>query len=381
MLEGGYDSFNMLVPHQCQGKNGAGVTLTEQYYLERGELAFLEEEKILQINADSNQPCDVFLLHDELTLLKDLYESGDLTFFANTGVMGSVDGINKQNYRDLTPVRLFAHDAMQHETKTIDPAPTSPGTGVLGRLAKVLADKGYETNSISIDDVSIAVASSSIAGETAPEPLIMSRFGPVPFNPVSDDEAFVVANHAMALNAEHVDHGDYSSFFGSAWSKQFTTGIKQANKFEAALNSATLGDFWPSDEGDSDDGDRRSELSTIAQQFAMVSKLIHSRETRGSDRDLFYTSFGSWDHHDNLKDNLRRNFATLNEALELLVLELKRQQVWEDVVVVVTSDFARTITPNSGGGRYAQSVDPLYLSFVRWALSSSSLTDHISLRC
>ena len=353
MLEGGFDSFNMLVPHQCEGKNAAGKTPKEQYYSERGELAFLEDEKVLQITSSGNQPCDVFLLHDELPLLKELYESGDLTFFANTGVVAKVDGIDKTNFRSLTPVQLFAHDAMQVETKTVDPMSTAAGTGVLGRLTKVLNDKGYNANTISIDDVSIAVASSGVGQEDGPEPLIISRFGPEPFNPRSEDDAFDLRNFVMDLNSKHDDDREFSSYFAAAWSKHFTTGIHQASYLEDALNSAVLGDFWPISDSGEDDGER-DRMSEIAQQFAMVSKLIQTRDLRGSDRDFFYTSFGSWDHHYNLKANLRPMFARLNNALGLLVQELKRQGAWNDVTVVVTSDFGRTITPNSGGGRCVQ---------------------------
>ena len=125
-------SYNMLVPHQCTGPVRA------QYESLRGELAFTTAERSRIINVDPTkgtaQPCSKFALHDELKLLKDLYEEGKLLFFANTGVINTAE-MDKFNYNDVTRSQLFAHNTMQHEIKRVDPYNDIPGTGVLGRLA------------------------------------------------------------------------------------------------------------------------------------------------------------------------------------------------------------------------------------------------------
>jgi uncharacterized protein (DUF1501 family) len=51
-----------------------------------------------------------------------------------------------------------------------------------------------------------------------------------------------------------------------------------------------------------------------------------------------------------MKTQLRANFKVLDQNLRWLVDELKYQGAWDDVVIVVASDFARTLTPNSGAG-------------------------------
>lgn len=64
---------------------------------ERGDLALTRDEHSLTINVTDDQLCRVFALHKELTLLKELYDKGDLTFFANTGVISNLR-MTKSNF-------------------------------------------------------------------------------------------------------------------------------------------------------------------------------------------------------------------------------------------------------------------------------------------
>jgi uncharacterized protein (DUF1501 family)/uncharacterized protein (DUF1800 family) len=332
MLEGGFDSFNMLVPHNCPDSD-----LVEQYNQERGEVAFTDDERNLQIDASlSDQPCSAFAIHQALPIVKELYDDGDLAFFANTGVFGSAE-MTKTNYFQVTPIQLFAHNTMQHETKAMDVFEESSGTGVLGRLSKVLTDRGFKTGSISVDNPSIAVAS---ALGTAPEPLILSRFGAQELGPRPDSETLDIKKYSAALNAKS---GNYSSIFGETWSEGLTSAIVQAQKFKDLLGNVDLGAHWPIATED-------APVPEFVQKLKLLSKLIETRELRGVDRDFLYTSFGGWDHHSLLKQNLQDKFQSLNEAIDVFVTEMKRQGTFDDVTVVVTSDFGRTITPNSGGG-------------------------------
>ena len=97
--------------------------------------------------------------------------------------------------------------------------------------------------------------------------------------------------------------------------------------------------------------DRSVELKTkfpksrIGRQLAMVSKMIASRDCRGSNRDIFYVETGKFDHHADVIPNLEVQFETLNEGLASFVSEMKSlpNDVWDDIVVVVSSDFGRYV--------------------------------------
>jgi uncharacterized protein (DUF1501 family) len=51
-----------------------------------------------------------------------------------------------------------------------------------------------------------------------------------------------------------------------------------------------------------------------------------------------------------MKTGLSNKFSDLNEALSSFVDEMKAQGSWDDTTLVISSDFGRTLTPNSGEG-------------------------------
>lgn len=51
-----------------------------------------------------------------------------------------------------------------------------------------------------------------------------------------------------------------------------------------------------------------------------------------------------------MKRNLANKFKDLNSALASFVQEMTLQGIWNSTTVVITSDFGRTLTPNSGVG-------------------------------
>lgn len=324
----------MLVPHNCTGTNAANQTVREQYEQERGAMSFEADERNLTITA-ANQPCETFALHDELSLFKQLYNEKSLAFFANTGVINQND-MNKGNYRDKTETQLFAHDAMQEETRKVDPYNSAPGTGVLGRAAGVLTRQGLTTNALSIDNPSVAV--NGFPGES-PDPLIVSRSGAKSFNPGSGDQSYLdFATYIENLNNKTTSQ---SSIYGETWSDIFFSGIQDSERLKASMASVPLPTtIWdPNEEG-----------SELYQKFSTIYKLIKSRADRGSDLDVLYTSFGGWDHHNAMKASIRPKFQALNKGLEMFVNQLKAENLWNNVTIVVTSDFARTITPNNNIG-------------------------------
>lgn len=81
-----------------------------------------------------------------------------------------------------------------------------------------------------------------------------------------------------------------------------------------------------------------------------VSKLILTQQERGTDRDIIFLEVGGWDHHEQLKDNLSSNLQELNRVIDTFQKEMVAQGMWDQVTMVVASEFARTLTANSGEG-------------------------------
>lgn len=83
--------------------------------------------------------------------------------------------------------------------------------------------------------------------------------------------------------------------------------------------------------------------SNLGKQLELVSKMIASKDCRGSNRDVFFVETGRFDHHFNLKSGLKTELETLNQGLKTFIDEIKSlpNNIWDDVAIVVSSDFGR----------------------------------------
>lgn len=108
---GGMDSFHMLAPHS--GTDSGCTDLYEEYTSVRG-LAGLEPSKMLLLNASSSdQPCNVFGLHNHLGKVQAMYDEGKALFFANTGHLAKP--VSRQTWLAETRGQLFSHFHMMKE--------------------------------------------------------------------------------------------------------------------------------------------------------------------------------------------------------------------------------------------------------------------------
>ena len=86
----------------------------------------------------------------------------------------------------------------------------------------------------------------------------------------------------------------------------------------------------------------------MGDQMKQVAKLIKLRGKRESERDGFLTALGGWDSHN--KDITETGkIAQVDAAVASLEKELINEGVWDDVTVLMISDFGRTLTSNGLG--------------------------------
>ncbi|KAL7563671.1 hypothetical protein ACA910_015940 [Epithemia clementina (nom. ined.)] len=274
----------------------------------------------------TGQPCQQFVLHPELQTVQNLYNTGDLSFFFNTGVLNAPS--SNTNYSDVSETHLFAHNTMAKEVARLDPFDLQTGTGVLGRLSDVLTSRGYQPNSFSIDGSSVAVTGKVGAAIT---PVIVSHAGLIPFVPGS--EAYDIKSRTELLNGGNDLWS--SNIFGEAWAERLTKAIWETAMLEGYMGGISLPS--PPDH-------------TLAEAFETIVKLMMTHGDRRNGRDVFFVSLGGWDHHDFLNEGLLNHFNKLDESLNYFQATLKAQGLWNNVVLTIVSDFGRTLTPNSGQG-------------------------------
>eukprot|EP00957_Ditylum_brightwellii_P015012 1131846-Ditylum_brightwellii.AAC.1 len=82
--------------------------------------------------------------------------------------------------------------------------------------------------------------------------------------------------------------------------------------------------------------------------FKAAAQYIKARDMRNVDREIFYIEQGGYDMH--REDLLSGNFGELNNCLKHFITEMKEQDLWDNIVIIMGSDFGRSITPNANGG-------------------------------
>ncbi len=218
---------------------------------------------------------------------------------------------------------------MQLEAERVDPLKERDGTGVLGRIADALNKQGRSVGTFSIERNSISVVGT--AGLT-PAPSIISRFGVDKFNEGVSSET--MNSIIAALNGATTPE---SGVFSDLWSETMVESLSHNELLHNILSSqADTTTIFPE--------------SYVGRQLNIVSKMIDSRVERGVDADMFFVSTGGWDTHADVLERTDELFNNVDDSFKAFADEMKLKGVWGNVTVIQTSDFGRTLAPNSGRG-------------------------------
>jgi uncharacterized protein (DUF1501 family) len=216
----------------------------------------------------------------------------------------------------------------QEEVDTLDSENTAAGTGTLGRIADSLQRLGYKTARVAVE-----ATANNLAGRLmAQSPVIsLARDGVNSFDPKGKFN--MTKDTILSLNGDPASRGVY----GDTWSSMLTNSIDQAERLASIFTQSTFTASF-------------DQTSTLSQHFQLIAEMISKRQQRKVDRDHFFVTFGSFDMHAEVPDTITTKFNELDKALRELTTVLIDLGVYNEVVIVQTSDFGRTLTPNSGGG-------------------------------
>ena len=323
-LNGGMDAYNLIVPHSnCKN----GKDMYEEYTRVRTDIK-LPKNALHEITVPAGkQVCETFGIHPQLPVVQQLYNDGEALFLANVGVL--VEPVTKQellNGEKEIPESLFAHNIQQQSTQTLTPQDRNT-VGVLGRANDILWKEGYSTGSFSLSTGNYVLEPQ---GQVSPPQVFLDRNGAQEFNPsqIRNDKI----DETMFKLSENIAH----SVYAETWSDLFEKAFNESKQLSEELKEVTL------------DGPYQRNTN-LAKEFENVAKLIKARGELGMDRQSFFVEVFGFDTHSDNGDVLNVKFKEINDALENFVSELKLQGVWDDVVIIEASDFARTITSNGAG--------------------------------
>jgi uncharacterized protein (DUF1501 family) len=324
MMVGGCDSYNMLVP-----MSGCEVTKSD-YYRERGSHA-MNQDDLLPISAE-NQVCTGFGVHNQLEVIQTMYNEGEALFAANTGILTKPMNKFDKWSRD-SRIQLFAHNSMQNENYKVDPLKEKSGSGVAGRILDMLRKQGYQTSANGVDTKSIFVKGDSYYNNPT---WTVSSGTPSQVDKYSSLGPGQMLNLIRKMNG--VGESD-NSVYGETWSVTLAQSLfeldEQMKLYEAMKSGEFNMDGYPGTSG-------------LNSDFKSVAQYIKSRHLRNVDREAFFIKHGSYDMHG--ASFLNDMFAEVNSAIVNFKKEMIGQSLWDNIVLIMGSDFGRTMRPNSHDG-------------------------------
>lgn len=335
-LNGGNDSFNMLVPRQQSAYN--------DYEQVRGGVGgtglAIPRANLHQItSALQNTPAGAgygdFGIHPDLPYLKTLYDQGDLAFVSNVGSL--IEPTSLVQYNDGSkplPEGLFSHPDHQVHWQTLVPQVRgSAPKGWGGRMAEVMSHANQQSN-ISMN-ISLSGANVLQSGNTT-VPYIADPGGVVELKNYGQDPT-------LQLAVDDILGQHYQSIYSKTLAQANRNSIDASVLFKSALDSLSI-PFDPSAIADN---------TQTYQRLSMVSKIMEARTALSMNRQIFFVERGGWDHHNELLDPQSGLFIELNEAIEIFWTAIQSMGLQNNVVLYTASDFGRTLTSNGSGSDHA----------------------------
>lgn len=322
LLNGGNDSFNMLVPR--------GINEYNDYAATRTNLA-IDRNDLLPINP-LNSDGKLYGLHPGMSKTQSLFESGNLAFIANTGTLVQPTTMIDFQGGNNIPAGLFSHSDQAQHWQTSLPQDRNAATGWAGRMADILHENNINQN-ISMN-ISLGGVNQFQRGRSVQPYTISSQGnGAVQINQ-SNDNSFYETLKRQTLDSLLED--TYSSVLKEAFKTTVTNAIGSSFEFSSAISDVAEFNTDFSDGG-------------ISPDLKMIAKTIAARNTLNVSRQTFFLQSGRWDNHDNNLENHANNLQNVDTGLHEFYNVLTELGLENKVTTFIISDFGRKLVSNGNG--------------------------------
>ena len=347
-LNGGNDSFNMLVPRETSAYEAyksvrGGTYLADGISYDVNNLQNLtggaeglahQKDHLLPITSDG-QDYEEFGIHPDLPFLKKLYDQGDLAFVSNVGSLIEPTSLSEYNgSTKALPEGLFSHPDHQIHWQTLVPQVrgTNP-KGWAGRMAEVMHHANQQANismNISLSGTNVLQTGFSTV------PYITDPSGIVQLKNYSDDPT-------LKLSVDNILSHHYHNIYSKTLAQSNKRSIETSIFFKEALDGLSE-PFDPT---------VISQYSDTSSRLAMISKILEARIELGMNRQIFFLEKGGWDHHNSVIVPQSDLFTEINSAIEIFWENIVNLGLENNVVLYTASDFGRTLTSNGSGSDHA----------------------------
>jgi uncharacterized protein (DUF1501 family) len=349
-LNGGNDSFNMLVPRDVSAyeeyKNVRGGTYladginydsSNLENLMNGSTGLAHQRNHLLPITSVGQSYSEFGIHPDLPFLQTLYDQGDLAFVSNVGSLIQPTSLSDYNNGIKLPEGLFSHPDHQIHWQTLVPQVRgSNPKGWAGRMSEVISHANTQSNIL----MNISLSGSNVLQTgLSTVPYIADPSGIVELKNYSEDPT-------LKLSVDNILSQHYHNIYSKTLAQSKKKSIETSIYFKEALDSLTV-PYDPS---------IVENYSKTASRFSMLSKIIEAVKygaLGGMNRQTFFVELNGWDHHNEVVVPQSNLFYEINEAIEMFWQNIVNLGLENNVVLYTASDFGRTLTSNGRGSDHA----------------------------
>ncbi|MFT3781484.1 MAG: DUF1501 domain-containing protein [Nibricoccus sp.] len=324
-LAGGNDSFNMLVP-TTTGEY-------EAYSQVRGNLA-LSRDALLQIKP-GNLGGRTLGIHPSMTEVRDLFNSGNLSFVSNVGSLVRPTSLADYKAGRYRPLSLYSHADQVKQWQTCMPdSRTAVGWG--GRAADIL--RSLNGTSLVSMNISLSGQNVFLTGQNAFTYSVNSGGATAltGYNPTA-------VNNLTAARSGAVDSlltANYQSLFEKAYADTTVDAVETYYEFTNAITGITIPTATPTG-------------NSLASNLSMIAKIAAANSKLNAKRQVFFVQYGGWDHHDDVVTKQETMLRVVSQALGYFWSALGDLGLRNNITLFTASDFARTLTSNGNGSDHA----------------------------
>ncbi len=346
-LDGGIDSYNMLIPHTLDEHNRYAQARSGVYNQNTNPRGIAIPRGSLQILNSLNTPGRTFGLHPSMPLIQGLFNQGKVAFIGNIGTL--IEPISRQEFwseSKPTPLALLSHADQLQQWMTGLPNSRS-GIGWGGRIADLVNDmynpagSGLSMN-ISLNGSNIFQTGNQTI-EYSVSPGQIGEGGAREIWGYDSDWSYTRIR-SNAINS--LLEANYSDLYERTYLNTLRSSKDAYQGFNSAVNDVDLETNFPnySDYGD---------MSFANGLYKIGQTIYASKNNLDLKRQTFFINYGGWDHHDEVRDAMTRQLSVVDNSLAAFQASLEAKGLANDVLTIVLSDFSRTLGSNGNGTDHA----------------------------
>ena len=343
MLKGGMDHNDTVLPIDMQSYDAlknirAGIFASHN---SESDESSRNQENILPLTPTNSDQFNGrrYGLPRELSTIHNLFETGDAAIVGNVGPL--LDTANRDNLDSgliELPTRIFSHNDQQSTWMSLDTEGANIGWG--GQLADAYLRADATANPLfaaltaTNPDVFIsgeqarAFRVSQVGQQLRLDP--QSRNAYLGFGREADEAREKIGNYLRRTDFGH------ENLFRRDAIAMAGRGVENQLNFADRISALTpLTTVFPD--------------TSIGRQLGGVAQTMSLRSDLGVQRQVFYTSTGGYDTHNNQATTLPILHRELDEAVAAFHASMLELGLWNDVILFTMSDFGRSMVDNGDG--------------------------------